>query len=363
MLYRYHVKLARDQKDALRKAWWQFVLVAFATTAAGAIYLRASAPTPAPKPEGVLRLMVAASSGSTTDSDAAFAVGSTVYKLAQALHVDRRIEVWPCRYITAAEDIEGAMERRNADALLWLHATSSDGEGHMLYPTLYIDKAHGSPRRIALSEQTWEPATGNQFGSVVLQVALETADSLSRVLPDEAVPLVSVKKPVGSRELMPLLGEGGPVYVRLDAHVWSGGEAVAARAGTEVTEELVLESNPVRVNKVDEDGAIVESGSVRGRAIYKKYAPSVECVTYAAWVHNAGHAAVTGTKVSLPWPPEMLRARGMLTLNGMLVPDSGGIAELDPAAGTVLLSIGDLQPDERALATATYVVKWPNPTG
>lgn len=355
-VYAYAVRLSAKEKQGLLRCWWMFLVVIVATIGAGATYSLLSSPAPAPKAEGKLRVVVAACSDSTIDSDVAFAVASIVQRLVQTLHIDHKVEVWLAPPVVLSEDVEGAMRLRNADVLLWLHASATDGQQRALFPALYVCPPGGSVRQIGLRERTWGPTTGYQFTSVVLQVALETLDLLDPVLPDGSSLMLSSRGPADYGKIVLGLGEGGPGGLKLSAYVWSMGAETASRADTEVTDEVVVESQPVTLDLVGEDGRPVGSVLCRAQLTYTRQEPSVDCVTYAVWMHNAGDDTLPDAKVSLGCPGDMRRAKGMLTVNGVPVPDTGGIAQVEAETGDVMFSIGDLRPGERALATGTYAM-------
>ena len=359
-VYAYAVRLSAKEKQGLLRSWWAFLVVIVATIVAGVTYSLLSSPAPAPKAGGSLRVAVAACSDSASDSDAAFAVATMAQKLVQTLHIDHKVEVWLAPPIVLSEDVESAMHLRNADILLWLHASAPDGKQYALFPRLYVNPPGGPVRQIGLRERTWGPAAGQEFTSVVLQVALETLDLLDPVLPDEGGLFLSARGRGDYDRIMSGIGNVGPcgVEMKLAAYVWTGGAEVASRAGTEALEEIVIESQPVRINKGDENGRIVESVVSRGQITYSRREPAAECVTYAIRAHNAGDGILSNVTLSLPCPAELLRADGMLTVNGVPVPDTGGMAEADEETGDVVFAIGGMEPGERVLATVTYVMPW-----
>ncbi|MGD0113666.1 MAG: hypothetical protein ABSD48_17550, partial [Armatimonadota bacterium] len=351
--------LPREKRRALLQLWWVLLLVIVGTAIVATVYV-GLASRPLTKTARNLRILVAPDT--LASGDASFAVSDSVQKLVEALHIDRKVEIWLVPPVATSEELQGIIRRRNADTLLWLHATTASSGNSTLCPRLYLTLPGGSLRTLSMQTRAWGSPPTHQLASVASQVALEALDILEPVLPDENMVYVKPWRVPQYEKIISGQGGEGPVTVKQTAYRWFGGPVIGERGQTPVkaTKERVLASEPVRSIQLDKHGKPIGTVENRGIGHYRRREPSVDCVTYAWWMHNASSGSIHDCALELRMPAirgaATDRVRGMLTVNGAPVPDAGDMAEINANAGTIKFRIPNLGPGERLLATATYLL-------
>ena len=310
------VKLSPQQREDVKRKWWAFALMAVAMLA-GLSICRWYRHRPLPKERGHVRLLVAPQADTPVGREVSLALIPKLQRLLEPLRIEQRVEVWLVPAMGTGVEAEDVIRSTNADAMLWVSSVSADSMTGVIHPRWYM---RALARPLFYSQLTPRPFDARNAASLnfaIEQIALESLDMLRPSLGDwleeaddyETRTGLAVRLPGRRKSLVDLT---------LTVSRWSPAGGAPGRTTEVLAGEHLL---------------------------------------YAMWACNRSGKTLSAVSLVNHLPPGTEYLPGLLTLNGDPLSELGPVAIVDDQHSEVTFSLGDFEPNQRALVTVGVTLK------